>query len=142
MKGIKGGSQSMDVGFNLIEEKSIESGKVELFENKMSIIQFLRKVSRMEDIPLDVSIIGFDQLLFSAVDRKEMTKYIRDLLIEKVNFLLNKSPCVQIIVDGSLEQWQKPIIRLNNEDLDVYTIFGKMERRDVNWFYTGLNIQS
>ena len=132
----------MDVGFNLIEEKSIESGKVELFENKMSIIQFLRKVSRMEDIPLDVSIIGFDQLLFSAVDRKEMTKYIRDLLIEKVNFLLNKSPCVQIIVDGSLEQWQKPIIRLNNEDLDVYTIFGKMERRDVNWFYTGLNIQS
>ena len=132
----------MDVGFNLVEEKSIESGKVELFENKMSIIQFLRKVLRMEDIPLDVSIIGFDQLLFSADDRKEMTKYIRDLLIEKVNFLLNKSPCIQIIVDGSLEQWQKPIIRLNNEDLDVYTIFGKMERRDVNWFYTGLNIQS
>jgi hypothetical protein len=132
----------MDVGFNLVEEKSIESGKVELFEDKMSILEFLRKVSRMEDIPLDISIIGFDQLLFSADDRREMTEYIRDLLIEKVNFLLNKSPCIQIIVDGSLEQWQKPIIRLNNEDLDVYTIFGKMERRDVNWFYTSLNIQS
>lgn len=133
---------SMEVGYNLIERKSVETGKYKLFEEKMSIIEFLRRVREKEDIPLDVTIIGFDQLLFSAEDREEISRYIRDLLIERINFLMNKNPCIQILVDGSLEQWQKPIIRLNNEDLDIYTIFGKMERKDVNWFYTGINIQS
>ena len=132
----------MKPGYNFIESRAIQEGKVKVFKDRLSIVEFIRRVKDERGLPLDVTVLGLDQLLYSAENREEISRYIKDLLIEKVNFLMRRNICVEFILEGSLEQWQHPIVRFNDEDLDLYKIFGTMERVDVNHFFAELNIQS
>jgi hypothetical protein len=131
----------LDIGYHVIEEDAIDDhGGV--FDEQMSIVEFLRRVDRMNEIPMDVTVYGLDAYLRGAHDSERVAEYIHSLLRDRVNFLLNQQPVVQFVVD-EVQTWDGPVIPDDDERIELNPIFhGSLSQQGVGWYSSNLNVQS
>ena len=130
----------MDIGFNIIER-----GNPEIFEDKLSITEFLRKIREEERLPYNFAVTGLDTLLYYAEDREETEKYIRTLLQDVANFLVAGNYIIQVVVEGDLyvvESYERPRVRYKGEEILLYPVFGRVKQIDIKHFLAPLNLLS
>ena len=131
---------NFDIGYHVIERDALDPENT--FSNEMSVVEFLRRVERTEDIPYDVTVYGFDSYLRRADEPEAVCEYIHYLLSERVNFLMNKNPIVQFVVD-EVEFWTEPVLLDGDNHIRLNTIFsGNLEQEGAGWFSSNLNITS
>lgn len=129
-----------DIGYHVVSREMLEDG--ETFGDKMSIVEFLRRIDQMDNIPFDVTVYGLDSFLRGANDADTICDYIHRLLSERVNFLLNQNPRVQFVVNG-VEFWDEPVIPDGDEDIPLNAIFhGALEQEGAGWYSSHLNVTS
>jgi len=139
---VSGGVHMMDIGFNIIEKEAFAT---ELFREKMSIIEFLRAVSREERFGRNVAVFGLDSLLYYSDDAEKVSKYIKTLLEDKANFLFRFNYIIQIVIDGKIEvveSQERPRIKYKDVEFLLYPIFGRVKQVDLKHFIAPLNLQS
>ena len=61
----------MDIGFNIIEKK--EHSK-QIFKDRMSVVEFLRKVYREEKLPLNFAVFGIDNFLYYSEEPEKISR--------------------------------------------------------------------
>ena len=130
----------LDIGFNIIEKTNPE-----IFREKISIIEFLRRTRKEEKFPYNFAVTGLDTLLYYTEDKKEISRYIRKTLQDHANFLDRGNYIIQIVIDGTLhivESYEKPRVRYKGEEFLIYPIFGRVKQIDLKHFLAPLNLTS
>lgn len=130
---------SLDIGFHVHSEDAVERhGR---FEDEMSVVEFLRRVKRMESLPYDITVNGLDDFLRGAEDQLQACEYVHDILRDHVNFLLTENPRVQFVVED-LEYWDEPVLRDNGTEIPLNRIFHGIDQEGPGWYYCNINVQS
>jgi hypothetical protein len=129
----------MDIGFHIHSGEAVE--RQGTFDEEMSVIEFLRRVKRMNSLPYDVTVYGLGNFIRSANDPRDACEYVHELLRDHVNFLLAENPRVQFIVED-LEFWDEPVLRDGDNEIPLRTIFYGIEQEGPGWYYSNINIQS
>ena len=133
-------SNRLDIGFNIIEKTNPE-----IFKEKMSIIEFLRKVRKEEKLPNNFAVIGLDTLLYYTKDREKVSRYIRNTLQDHANFLVRGNYIIQIVMEGTLhivETYERPRVKYKDQEFLIFTIFGRVKQVDLKHFLAPLNLTS
>ena len=133
-------SNGLDIGFNLIEKTNPE-----IFKEKMSIIEFLRKVRKEEKLPNNFAVTGLDTLLYYTKDKEKVSKYIRNTLQDHANFLVRGNYIIQIVMEGTLhivETYERPRVKYKDQEFLIFTIFGRVKQIDLKHFLAPLNLTS
>ncbi len=132
----------MDIGFNIMEQREYPG---QIFEEKMSIIEFLRRVYREEKLPLNLSVSGIDTLLYFSRDPERLSRKIRNLLQDAANFLVKGNYIIQILIEGKMEiveSSERPRVNYKDKQFLLYSIFGRVRQVDLKHFIAPLNLQS
>lgn len=126
-----------------MEKKSIEKNNLPTFR-EMSIIRWIQNIrNRGFETFEDYTVVGFEELFSQADDRGGLAKYFRKMLVENANYLVNTGATFQFVIEESIEMWEVPVIKTKEGKIvKLSPIFGAMVRKDVNWFYQELNVQS
>ena len=130
----------MREGFNIIDKKNPE-----IFDGKISILNFLRMLKAEEKLPPYFAVVGLEALLYYAENREETSKYVRKTLENASNILATGHYIIQVVVDGDLyvvESSERPKIRYNGEEISLNPVFGRVKQLDVSYFLAPLNIRS
>jgi len=127
----------LDVGYNFVERASIGE-KYEEFEENISIVDFLRKMKRKQEISKKIAVSGLDVLLFKD---KRMSKYVRRILSDRTSYFFKRNPVIVFIVGDKLIINRKPKIRIMGDEIDLHPLFGnRLTQKDVDWFHSPFNI--
>lgn len=125
----------MEVGYNLVE-KSLVGKKFEEIEEKMSIIEFLRRVNHKQPIKQTIAITGLEEFLSST---NEAEKFTRALLSTSANLL--RTHVIQFIIDGYLVMNAEPKIKFLNHEIRLTPIFGnRLTMKAIGYFHSPPNI--
>jgi hypothetical protein len=131
---------NFDIGYHVVSKTAVQSANT--FDDEMSIVEFLRRVEYMEDLPYDVTVHGLDSYVRGADDPEATCEYIHKILSERVNYLLNKNPRVQFVV-SEVEFWDEPVLLDGNDHVRLNTIFhGALRQEGAGWFSSNLNVTS
>jgi len=133
---------SMNICFNIIEKKEYQN---QIFKDRMSIIEFLRRVQREEKLPLNFAVFGIENLLYYSKEPEKISRKIRNLLQDAANFLVRGNYIIQIVVGGKIEiieSSERPRINYKNKQFPIYPIFGRVKQVDLKHFIAPLNLQS
>lgn len=130
---------SLDIGFHVHSDDALERHGT--FDERMSAIEFLRRVKRMESLPYDVTVHGLDNLLRGADEPLEACDYVHGILRDHVNFLLTENPRVQFVVED-VEYWDEPVLRDGDDEIPLKKIFHGIEQEGSGWYYSNINVQS
>lgn len=123
----------MDIGFNLIEKSHPE-----IFEEKIGIIEFLRRIMKGEKLSYNLAVIGLDTLLYYAEDEEGISRHVRNILQDHANSFVAGNYIIQIIIEGNLyvvESSERPRVKYREEELLLYPIFGRVKQVDVKHFF-------
>lgn len=133
----------MDEGFHIIEKKSIKKNNLPTFQ-EVSVIRWMQNIrNRGFETFEDYTIVGLEELFNQVGNQDDLAKYLRRMLVENANYLVGTGATFQFIIDGSIEMWERPVIKSKEgKILKLAPIFGTLVRKDVNWFYQELNVQS
>jgi hypothetical protein len=125
----------MEVGYNLVERKLLGKEFEEINE-KISIIEFLRRLQREQALELKISVVGLDELLLSG---DKISSYVRSLLVKSTGILWNH--IIQFPIDGELVLNREPKIKYRGREISLTPIFGNrlMPKAD-GYFYSPFNI--
>jgi hypothetical protein len=125
----------MEVGYNLVERKLLGKEFEEISE-KISIIEFLRRLQRGQALELKISVVGLDELLLSG---DKISSYVRSLLVKSTGILWNH--IIQFPIDGELVLNREPKIKYRGREISLTPIFGNrlMPKAD-GYFYSPFNI--
>lgn len=127
----------MNVGYNLVEANKVRE-KYEKIEQEMSIIQFLRTVKKRQEIPKKIAVVGLDGLLSYG---DEVRKYVRKILSNAADYLMQKNITVQFLIYEKLVIDREPKIRLVEKEIRLAPIFGnRLTQKDVEWYHSPFNI--
>jgi len=132
----------MEIGFNIIARKEYQD---KIFPDRLSIIEFLRKVWREERLPYNIAVFGLEELLYQAEDLEKISRYISNLLQDAANFLVRGNYIIQIVIEGELsvvETYERPRVSYKNKEFLLYPIFGKVKQIGFKHFIAPLNLQS
>jgi len=128
----------MEVGYNLVERKLI-GGEYEEIKDKMSIIEFLRRLIRGQTpnlTNLRISVTGFEEALLSGT---ETATYIRRILKDSTSRLRNH--IIQIPIDGELILNRQPKIKYRGREIPLTPIFGnRIKPKTVGYYHSPPNI--
>jgi hypothetical protein len=125
----------MNVGYNLVERRYVGKEFEEIHE-RVSIIEFLRKLKKGQKIEMKISVTGLDEILFS---NHEMASYIRDLLVRSTDLLWNH--IIQFLIDGEIVLNRVPKIRYRGREINLTLIFGNRLKPKANgYFHSPFNI--
>ena len=130
----------MDIGFNIIHKSNPD-----IFNERVSIIQFLKDLNEDKRFPPDFAVFGLDSLLYYAKDRDEIGKYIRNILQDNANQLVAGGYIIQIVIEGDIkvvESDERPRVVYKNEEFHLYPVIGRVKRLDLKHFHAPLNLQS
>ena len=131
---------NFDIGYHIVNEEALEDG--DRFEEKMSVVEFLRRVDDMSDLSYDIAVYGLDSFLRAAENPEEISEFIHDILAERVNFLMTNNPRVQFVV-GNVEYWDEPVLPDGDDRIELNTIFsGSLEQVGPGWYSSNLNVTS
>lgn len=132
---------ALEIGFHVMAEKSDAFDKYGTFEDQMSIVEFLRRVDRMDDLPMDVSVWGFDDYLREVEGPERMCEEVHEILRDRVTFLLNHQPIIQFVVED-VEYWDGPVIPDGDDKIDLDIVFHGLEQNGPGWYSKNLNVTS
>jgi hypothetical protein len=125
----------MEVGYNLIERKSIGK-EFEEIEEKMSIIEFLRRLHRKQNINPKISVTGLEEALLTGT---ETARYIRRMLIKSIATL--RTYIIQFPINGELTLNKEPKIRYRSKEISLTPIFGnRIKPLTIGFFHSPPNI--
>jgi hypothetical protein len=125
----------MDVGYNLVERKHLGKDFEEISE-KISVIEFLRKLQRRQTIESKISVVGLDEALLSG---DKISLYIRSLLVRSTGLLWNH--IIQFLIDGDLVLNREPKIRYRGREISLTPIFGnRLAPKADGHFHSPFNI--
>ena len=125
----------MEVGYNLVERKLVGK-EFEVINEKISIIDFLRRLRKGQAIKEKISVVGLDELMLSG---GEISSYIRSLLVESTGILWNR--IIQFPVDGDLVLNREPKIKYRGREISLTPIFGnRLVPKAAGYFYSQFNI--
>lgn len=131
---------NFDIGYHVVARDALD--QEDMFDDEMSVVEFLRRVDQMGDLPYNVTVHGLDTYLQGAKNPEELCSFINRIFSERVNFLLNKNPIVQFVVDD-IEFWDEPVIPDDDEDIRLNLVFqGSLEPEGPSWHYSRLNVTS
>ena len=132
----------MDIGLNIMEKKEYSN---QIFKDRMSIVEFLRRVYREEKLPLNLSVFGVENLLYYSEEPEKISREIRNLLQDAANFLVRGNYIIQIVVEGKIEiveSSERPRINYKDKQILLYPIFGRVKQVDLKHFIAPLNLLS
>jgi hypothetical protein len=132
---------TLEIGYHMMSSDAVASH--DTFE-KMSIIEFLRRIKRHKELPLDVTTTGFDTYLEVSRDPTSAAEYVHTVLRDRVNFVFNQSPVVQFVVD-EIEHWDGtgPVIPVGEDHVRLVDIFGgSFAQEGPGWWAGEFNVQS
>ena len=128
----------MKVGYNIIAQQDLKEGRFISLQNKLSIIEFLRKL-KIKDLPDDIQIIGLDQMLFYSEDYADLCNNLREILIEMIEYLGKNYIAIQIICEN-LEKWDRVSVKIKGIDIYLDELFGPLKEKEKDYFYKYFNI--
>jgi len=132
----------MNIGFNIIEKKEYQN---QIFKDRMSVVEFLKKVYREEKLPLNFAVFGIENLLYYSEEPEKISIKIRNLLQDAANFLVRGNYIIQIVIEGEIEiveSSERPRINYKDKQILLYPIFGRVKQVDLKHFIAPLNLQS
>lgn len=132
----------MNIGFNIIEKKEYQN---QIFKDRMSVVEFLKKVYREEKLPLNFAVFGIENLLYYSEEPEKISIKIRNLLQDAANFLVRGNYIIQIVIEGEIEiveSSERPRINYKDKQILLYPIFGRVKQGDLKHFIAPLNLQS
>jgi len=125
----------MEVGYNLIERK-LMGKEFEEIKEKMSIIEFLRRLHRRQTINQKISVTGLEEVLLTG---PETARYIRGILINSTNTL--RTHIIQFPINGELTLNKEPKIRYKSKEISMTPIFGnRIKLKTIGFFHSPPNI--
>lgn len=131
---------NFDIGYHVVSTDALDN--IEEFNEQMSIVEFLRKVERQEELPDDIAVHGLDDLLHGAADPDSVGEYIHSILRNNVSFLSRNYYRVQFIVDD-VEYWDEPVLTASDGRISLDSIFrGRLTQEGPGIFSSNLNLQS
>ena len=131
---------TLEIGYHVMSTEAAEDHGT--YDDDLSIVEFLRRIDRREDLPLDVTVTGLDHYLAAADDPRDAAEYVHTMLRDRVNFILNQSPVVQFVV-GDLEHWEGGMLPVDDTDVRLVTIFGgSLDQEGPGWYAGEFNVQS
>lgn len=130
---------TLDIGFHVHSETAVEHHGT--FDTEMSVVEFLRRVRNMEDVPYDITVYGLDTFLRGTDEPLTACEFIHEILRDRVNFLLNKNPRVQFVVED-VEYWDEPVLRDGDAQIPLSRIFRGIGQEGPGWFHSHINVQS
>ena len=132
----------MNIGFNIIEKKEYQN---QIFKDRMSVVEFLKKVYREEKLPLNFAVFGIENLLYYSEEPEKISIKIRNLLQDAANFLVRGNYIIQIVIEGEIEiveSSERPRINYKDKQILLYPIFGRVKQVDLKHFIAPLNLLS
>lgn len=132
----------LDIGYHVVSADTL--GDVEEFDERMSIIEFLRKVDRQEELPYDMTVYGLDDLLYGSDNTREVGRYLHKILRDNVNYLSFHNHRIQFIVDD-VGFWKgEPKLTGGDDRISLGVIFrgGLTDTDFPGIFSSKLNLQS
>jgi len=127
--------QLMEVGYNLIEKKMIGKGFEEI-EDKISIIEFLRRLYGRQTINQKIAVTGLEEALLSS---EETARYIRKILVDSTSML--RAHIIQFPINGELVLNREPKIKYKAKEVSVAPIFGnRIKPKTIGFFHSPPNI--
>jgi len=127
--------QLMEVGYNLIEKKMIGKGFEEI-EDKISIIEFLRRLYGRQTINQKIAVTGLEEALLSS---EETARYIRKVLVDSTSML--RAHIIQFPINGELVLNREPKIKYKAKEVSVAPIFGnRIKPKTIGFFHSPPNI--
>ena len=131
---------TLEIGYHVMSADAAEEHGT--YDDELSIVEFLRRIHRREDLPLDVTVYGLDCYLEASNDPEAMAEHVHTLLRDRVNFILNQSPVVQFVVDD-VEHWDGGELPIGDTDIRLVRIFGgSLEPEGPGWYAGEFNVQS
>jgi hypothetical protein len=131
---------TLEIGYHVMTTDAAEDHGT--YDDELSIVEFLRRIHQREELPLDVTVIGFDHYLNAADDPGESAEYVHTMLRDRVNFILNQSPVVQFVVND-IEHWDGGVLPVSGTDVQLVTIFGgSLDQEGPGWYAGEFNVQS
>lgn len=118
-------------GFNIVEKE------FEPFENSSTILEFLGKIRRKEQLPSRITVIGLDILLSNSANNNEMVEYIRNILRNgQSNGLIRPNAVIQFKIDGKISKDTSTKIKVKNDYIDIESLFSsQIIRMAPDWIY-------
>jgi len=138
-------------GYKIFEERFLNIYKEDGIapnQIRIGLLDFLRELKESADsIPRLSSfmVVGIDDVLYLAVDKKQMSLTIHKILQSAATTLERKMVEVQICCKGKLFKADSFWLEYRMEKLPLDTIFGtptKLEIRGLPVFSTGFNLSS
>ena len=125
----------MEVGYNLIERKLIGKGFEEI-KDKISIIEFLRRLRRRQTINQKIAVTGLEEALLAG---EETARYIRKILVDSTSML--RVHIIQFPINGEIVLNREPKIRYKAKEVSIAPIFGnRIKPKTIGYFYSPPNI--
>lgn len=121
----------MEVGYNIVE-KGLIGKDFEDIKEKMSIIEFLRKLRRKEPLSRKIAVMGLEEALLAG---EEIAEYIRRILVRSTAAL--KASIIQFQVNGELILDKEPKIKYKSKEISLTPIFGiKIKFKTIGYFHS------
>ncbi|MEM0011078.1 MAG: hypothetical protein QW424_01485 [Candidatus Bathyarchaeia archaeon] len=125
----------MEVGYNIVE-KSLIGKEFENIEEKISIIEFLRRLRRKQPVNRRIAVIGLEEALLTG---EETARYIRRILVDSTYIL--RANIIQFQINGELILDKEPKIRYKSKEVSLTPIFGnRIKPKTIGYFYSPPNI--
>ncbi|MEM2779203.1 MAG: hypothetical protein QXH00_10995 [Candidatus Jordarchaeales archaeon] len=125
----------MEVGYNIVE-KSLIGKEFENIEEKISIIEFLRRLHRKKPVNRKIAVIGLEEALLTG---EETARYIRRTLINSTSTL--RTNIIQFQINGELILDKEPKIRYKSKEISLTPIFGnRIKPKTIGYFHSPPNI--
>lgn len=121
----------------------VERDKYPEFEARMSIVQFLRKLKEEARLPRELTVLGFDTLLYGCEEdgRDDLMRRIRRILMAAASQLFRQNPTIQFVLEGKIERALAIEIKLRDQYIELTPIFGnRLEQEDVDWIWAPFNL--
>jgi len=122
-------TMKMKAGYNLVEKRSIGK-EFEEIKDKMSIIEFCRKLKRNEQIKKMISVTGLEEALALG---DEIARYIRGILVNSVGML--RGHIIQFPINGELRLYKEPKIKYKDSEISLTPIFGNRLKQERPGFF-------
>jgi hypothetical protein len=131
---------TLEIGYHVMSQEA--AAKHGVYDDELSIVEFLRHVDQQEELPLDVTVTGLDDYLAAADDPEDAAEHVHELLRDRVNFIMNQSPVIQFVVDD-VETWNGGVLSAEGTDIRLITIFGgSIDQEGAGWYAGEFNVQT